>query len=114
MRIRLTAADLRDPAESGEILYEVEGPIEREGDEGFCYCSPARLNPWDDDLDAFVDTVESLADYAEISREEAAELIRRKHSEGPIKLSSPHMHLKVRGLNPDASPRYYEMPLRWK
>ena len=108
----LTPAHFRDPIESSEILYAIEGPIEREGDEGFCYCSPARSNPWDDDPELFADAVAALADYAEIPVDQAAALIRDAHARQPTELSSPHLHLKIWSRDPDAAPRYYEIPLR--
>src|SRR5207249_3513489 len=87
----LTPAHFRDPIESAEILYAIEGPVEREGDEGFCYCSPARSNPWDDDSELFADAVAALADYAEIEVNQAAALIRDAHAKQPTELCSPHL-----------------------
>ena len=61
---------------------------------------------------ALADAVAALADYAEIEVNQAAALIRDAHAKQPTELSSPHLHLKIWGRNPDAAPRYYEIPLR--
>jgi hypothetical protein len=79
MMITFTAVDLRDPMESDQVYFSVEGPVEPE-DGGWCYCHPVRLPPGRSD-----DTASSL----------------------PI-----HLHLKIWGACPEASPRYYEMPIR--
>jgi hypothetical protein len=75
---RVTAADLRDPMDSAETYFEIEGPFARD-ENGGCYCSPTP----------------------------------RPMPDGTVctELSFVHLHMRVWGCNPDASPRYFEIPI---
>ncbi len=75
----VSAADLRDPMDSAEIFFDVEGPITRD-ENGACYCYPVS-NPSPDGGTC-------------------------------TELSWVHLHGKYWGRNPDASPRYFEIPIR--
>ena len=50
--ITITAAHCRDPWKSNRVLFDTEGPVERD-DNGCCYCTSTPTNPWDRDFDAF-------------------------------------------------------------
>ena len=75
---KVTAADLRDPMDSAETYFDIEGPFARDED-GSCYCCPTP----------------------------------RPMPDGSVctELSFVHLHLRVWGRDPDASPRYFEMPI---
>ena len=110
--ITFTAADFRDPEESSVIHLDAEGPVEP-NDDGSCYCRPARKNPWDHagGIEEYKEAIETIARLENLALAEAAEVVRRAYLDVPAELASRHWHLKISGKEPDASPRYYELPM---
>lgn len=108
--VTFTEGDLRDPNESAETYSAVEGPVERD-DDGNCHCEPLRVNPWDEDLELYAELLKGLSEYWDEPREKVGAFLREQHLAVPIERPRRHMHLKVWGRNPEAAPRYYELPL---
>ena len=110
--ITITLPDTRNPENSRVIHMDLEGPVERE-DDGSCYCLPARKNPWDhaDNIEEYAQGINLIARLENVTPSQAAEMVRRAYRDLPVELTSRHWHLKIRGENPAASPRYYELPM---
>jgi hypothetical protein len=104
MRVNLGPEAFRDPKDSLETFVRFEEPAECEG----IHCHPPEqdIDPVD-----FAAAVEALAEYHEISNDEAAADLRKSLANRPTKRTSVHGHIVVYGKDPEASPRWFEVPL---